>query len=69
MDKREKEQINSLVRDPRWQAVEVFVAKFLNQNEEFQVKANDEFNTVYNLGYKEGKKDGVKQLINELEQI
>lgn len=69
IDKLSKEQIKSILKDQRWQGVEVFIAEYLNKTKEIPVKAEDEFNTIWNTAHKQGKEDGIRDLLRQLEQI
>jgi hypothetical protein len=69
MDKLSKQQINSLVRDQRWTSVIMFLDLFLNETNKVEVKADTEFQTLWNVAYKQGKIEGLKDFFNQIEQL
>jgi len=69
MDKLSIQQINSLIRDQRWTSVVMFLDKFINETNQMEVKADTEFQTIWNVAYRQGKVEGLKDFFNQIEQL
>jgi hypothetical protein len=69
MDKLSIQQINSLIRDQRWTSIVMFLDKFINETNQMEVKADTEFQTIWNVAYRQGKVEGLKDFFNQIEQL
>ncbi len=66
MDKFKRSQIRSLLQDDRFRSMEfiknIIIAAYQSEN----VKADDEFNTIWRTAQKEAKIEGLNDFFNKL---
>lgn len=69
MEKLERQQIRSLIEDDRFRAVEKLFKIVIAEISSFQVKADDQFNTIWRTAKREGGvevlEDFYKRMIKE----
>ena len=64
-----RRQLQGLMQDERWGAVEAFVASFMLRNfAQDSIKRTTEFDTVWYAAEAEGAKRTIGQLFREMEQ-
>ncbi len=64
-----KEKLKRLIQHPDWEVIYAFQAKFVESLEKVQVKADDQFNTTWNMAYKIGKIEGLKDFLDNAEKL
>ena len=69
VEKLRKQKISSLVKDERWDEVIWFLKGYLEVLKDQPVKADTEFETLWNLAIKEGGISQIKKFFDELEQM
>jgi hypothetical protein len=69
LSKQQIKQLQALQSDPRWAAIEQFLAEYIKDNFIQQtVKRDTEFNTIWELAHAEGGKFHIQRFFNQLEQ-
>ena len=69
MDKITERQLHMLVKSDNWDSIHNFVEVIIKKWNNVPIKAEDEFNTLYNLAHRDGKIEGLREFINSLEEI
>lgn len=69
MDSILKQKLRRLVEHQDWEAIYDFASFTKDRWHNAPVKAEDQFNTVYNLAMKEGRIEGLQEFINTIEQV
>lgn len=65
----DKKKLKMLIGTSEWETVYPFMDFMFEKWHDFPLKADTDFQTLWNLAYQQGKIEGVKEFINNLEQI
>jgi hypothetical protein len=69
MNEQRKRQLQAVMSDPRWTAVEEFVRHFMEEHFiAASIKRDTEFNTIWYAAEAEGGKNYIKLLFAEMEK-
>ena len=68
LNKLQREQIKGIMQQPGWEALIVFTGLMINKWNDEEVKASDEFNTIWNMAHKTGKINGIKEYFDILDR-
>ena len=68
LTKQQKSQIKDLMQRPGWEVLVRFMSLIIDKWHESEVKAPDEFNTVWNIALKTGKIEGLKEYYELLDR-
>ena len=69
VEKLRKQKIASLVKDERWDEIIWFLKSYLEVLKDQPIKAETEFETLWNLASKEGGISQIKKFFDELEHM
>lgn len=69
MDNLTKAKLKRLVQHSDWEVIYAFKSFLVEQWNKGEVKAEDEFNTLWNLAFLKGKIEGVDEFINSVEKL
>ncbi len=69
MDSITKAKLKRLIEHPDWEVIYTFQSKFVESLDRVQIKADDEFNTMWNMAYKIGKIEGLKEFLDNAEKL
>lgn len=63
-----RSQLKNIVQTPQWDGVVAFMAEMIDKWQNVPVKADTEFETIWNMATKEAKVEGIKQFFDTLER-
>ena len=69
MDNILKQKLKRLIEHSDWEVIYAFKSKYIESLEKVQVKADDEFNTMWNMAYKIGKIEGLQEFLDQAEKL
>lgn len=68
MDSITRKQLKQLVNSQFWQSIYVAMGATIDKWYNEPVKAEDQFNTTWNMAYKEGRIAGIKEFMDIIEK-
>ncbi len=69
MDPILKQKLKRLIEHSDWEVIYAFQKKYVESLEKVQIKADDEFNTMWNMAYKIGKIEGLQEFLDNAEKL
>lgn len=69
MDSILKKQLKRLIEHSDWEVIYAFQSKTVENWNKEEVKADTEFETIWNLAKREGKIEGLREFINNAEKL
>ena len=63
-----KAKLKRLIQHSDWEVIYAFQAKMVEAWNKGEIKADDEFNTMWNVAFKAGKIQGLKEFFDDAER-
>jgi len=69
MDSIMKQKLKRLIEHSDWEVIYAFQAKMVENWNKSEVKADDQFNTLWNIAFLKGKVEGLREFLDDAEKL